>query len=57
MQQPGLLDMVRKRLAERVAGYGNPPADLEQFLVAPELGQDAGLFGAIALARRHFEGL
>ncbi len=57
MQQPGLLGLVRKRLAERVAGYGNLPADFERFLVAPELGQDAGLIGAIALARRHFEGL
>jgi fructokinase len=56
MQQPGLLAMVRVRLAEQLAGYGNIPADLDHFLVAPELGQDAGLIGAIALARRHFEG-
>ena len=55
MQQPGLLELVRSYLAEQLAGYGNPPADLEDFLVAPELGQDAGLIGAIALARRAFE--
>jgi hypothetical protein len=55
MQQPGLLELVRRYLAGQLAGYGNPSADLEDFLVAPELGQDAGLIGAIALARRAFE--
>jgi fructokinase len=57
MQQPGLLQMVGDRLGERLAGYGNAPGNLAEFIVAPELGQDAGLIGAIALARRHFEGL
>jgi fructokinase len=56
LQQPGLLEMVRDRLAERLAGYGNTPDKLDEFIVGPELGQDAGLIGAIALARRHFEG-
>jgi fructokinase len=56
MQQSGLLEGVRQHLAERLAEYGPSPSDLEQYLVAPELGQDAGLMGAIALARRTFEG-
>jgi fructokinase len=56
MKQPGLLELVRKYLYERLAGYGPAPADLDQYLVAPDLGQDAGLIGAIALARRSFEG-
>ncbi|MDH3261479.1 MAG: ROK family protein [Acidimicrobiia bacterium] len=56
MQQPGLLDMVRKRLEERLAGYGPAPSDVDNFIAAPEFGQDAGLIGAIALARRQFEG-
>jgi fructokinase len=56
MQQPGLIQMVRDRLGGRFAGYGNPPSNMESFIVAPEFGQDAGLIGAIALARRHFEG-
>lgn len=55
MQQPGLLELVRERLADRAAGYGPVPADLQDFVVAPEFGQDAGLIGAIALARRQFE--
>lgn len=57
MQQPGLLQMVRGRLVERLAGYGNAPDNLDEFIVEPELGQDAGLIGAIAMARRRFEGL
>jgi fructokinase len=56
MQQPGLLEMVRERLGENLAGYGNLPSNLTGFITAPELGQDAGLIGAIAMARRHFEG-
>ena len=56
MLHTGLLEMVRDRLDERLAGYGTSPAHPEQFVVAPELGQDAGVIGAIALARHHFEG-
>lgn len=55
MQQPGLLELVRKRLAERINGYGPAPPDVESFVVPPELGQDAGLIGAIALALDRFE--
>ncbi|MDR9450069.1 MAG: ROK family protein [Acidimicrobiia bacterium] len=55
MQQPGLLGLVRKYLQERLAGYGPAPADLNDYLVAPKLGQDAGVIGAIALARDAFE--
>jgi len=56
MQQPGLLELVRKHLEARLAGYGPAPSDLEQYLIAPALGQDSGLVGAIAMARRAFEG-
>lgn len=52
----GLLDMVRDRLAERLAEYGNSPANLDRFVMPPEHGQDAGLIGAVALARGRLEG-
>ena len=55
MQHPGLLEEVRDRLSERLASYGGLPDDLEHYVTAPELGQDAGLIGAIALALRSYE--
>lgn len=53
MQQPGLLDLVRKKLAEQLGGYvtsDNLRGSLDEYVVAPKFGQDAGLIGAIALA-------
>ena len=53
MQQPGLLELVRKKLAEQLGGYVTSETlrgDLGEYVVAPAFGQDAGLVGAIALA-------
>ncbi len=53
MERRGLLGMVRERLRALVAGYLETPLlaeRVEDFLVAPELGDRAGVFGAMALA-------
>jgi fructokinase len=53
LERPGLLDAVRRRLPELVAGYLDSPLlgeRLGEYLVAPSLGDDAGVLGAIALA-------
>lgn len=53
MDRPSLLGSVRRRLAELLGGYLDRPqldADLSGYVVAPELGDDAGVLGAIALA-------
>jgi fructokinase len=56
MQQPGLLPRIRRRLVERLNGYiARPqlrPAGVDEYVVAPRFGQDAGLIGAFALAQR-----
>ena len=54
-RKEGLIDLVRERWAELLAGYGTSEiidGDLADYVVAPELGQDAGLIGAIALAEQ-----
>lgn len=48
-EHPGLLARVRRRVAELNAGY-LPLADLDTLIVEPELGDDAGVLGALALA-------
>jgi fructokinase len=45
MQQPGLLDRVAARLTEVLGGYIDTPR-----LSLPRFGQEAGLYGALALA-------
>ncbi len=53
MERRGLLEMVRTRLRELVAGYLPTPLladDIDKFLVPPGLGDRAGVLGAIALA-------
>lgn len=53
MAQPGLLAMVRSRLRDLVAGYLDTPllaGEIDSYLVAPRLGDRAGVLGAIALA-------
>jgi fructokinase len=53
MERGGLLAMVRAQLRELVAGYLETPLlceDIDSFLVAPALGDRAGVLGAIALA-------
>jgi fructokinase len=54
LEQPGLLAMVRARLPELLAGYLEAPelsSEIDRYLVAPELGDRAGVLGAIALAQ------
>ena len=54
----GLLDGVRVRLRELLAGYLESPllgAEIDRYVVAPALGDQAGVLGAIALAQSLFE--
>jgi fructokinase len=53
MERPGLLPAVRDRLRALVAGYLETPLlgdRVDEYLVAPGLGDRAGVLGAIALA-------
>jgi len=52
MERATLLPMVRERLRELIGGYLDAPVlhDLDRYLVAPALGDEAGVLGAIALA-------
>lgn len=53
MQQPGLLPQVREEVQALLGGYLKAPEILEniaEYLVAPALGKQAGVLGAIALA-------
>jgi fructokinase len=55
MQQPSLLAAVRGRLRELNAGYLDTPMldeRIDEYIVAPVLGDRAGVLGAIALAAR-----
>lgn len=53
MKSPGLVDAVRRRTAELIGGYiGGMESDLSAYIALPELGDDAGLAGAILMARR-----
>jgi fructokinase len=60
MQHEGLLERVRCYLADELAGYATSAelrqGDLTEYVVAPELGQKAGLYGAIVLAQQAGEG-
>ncbi len=54
LEQPGLLAMIRARLPELLAGYLEAPelsSEIGRYLVAPELGDRAGVLGGIALAQ------
>ncbi len=54
MSRPALMRMVRRRLVKLVAGYLDTPAlssGIDEYLVPPALGDDAGVLGAIALAQ------
>lgn len=53
MQQAGLIEKVRTHLERLLGTYATSDVlrgSLDDYVVAPELGQDAGLIGAIALA-------
>jgi fructokinase len=54
MERPGLTERVRAHLVELVGGYLESPQLAERvddYVVAPELGDDAGVLGAIAMAQ------
>ena len=60
MQTEGLLELVRAKTIQQLAGYMTDDSLrslLEEYVVAPAFGQDAGLIGAIALAMEAAEGL
>ncbi len=51
---PNVLTKVRRKLLESLAGYVDSPAilaDIDSYVVAPELGDFAGVTGALELAR------
>jgi fructokinase len=53
LDRAGLRDAVAARLRERIAGYLASPLlaeRIDDYLVAPELGDDAGVLGALAFA-------
>lgn len=55
MERRGLREKVAVRLRELIAGYLATPLlreEIDAFLVPPALGDEAGVLGAIALARR-----
>jgi fructokinase len=57
-KHPGLLHLVRVRLRELLGGYVSAPevstaASIERYIVAPLLGDHAGVLGAIKLAQLH----
>ncbi len=54
LEHPGLLDLVRTRVRELVAGYLDTPLlgdEIGSYLLAPALGERAGVLGALALAQ------
>ena len=55
MRQPTLLPLIRRRVRELLAGYIDAEElreSIDDFVVAPGLGERAGVLGAIELARR-----
>jgi len=53
MEQPHLLPLVRTQVQELLNGYLQAPEILEridEYVVAPALGNQAGISGALALA-------
>jgi fructokinase len=58
MKQPSLLPLVRREVQRLLAGYIDAPElgdAVDEFIVAPALGDRAGVLGAIELARRAAE--
>jgi fructokinase len=54
MQQPGLIDIIRRKVLEQLNGYVQAPQILEhidEYIVLPGLGGRAGMLGALALAQ------
>jgi fructokinase len=58
MQQAHLLAAVRRKVLDYLNGYVQSPAilsDIDHYIVAPRLGTQAGVLGAIALAKMKLE--
>ena len=56
MKAPGMIDELRKLTRAKLAGYiAEWDEDLSALIVMPELGDDAGITGAIELGRRSLE--
>jgi len=54
LDHPPMIALTRRRVTELLAGYLETPllgADIGSYIVPPALGDDAGVLGAIALAR------
>ena len=54
-----LLPRIRRRVVELLAGYVDAPelaSDADTYIVPPALGDDAGVFGALALAQTTLAG-
>jgi fructokinase len=58
MQRPGLLARVQATVPDLLRGYHMPPRfwPVDQYVVAPELGREAGVRGALWLAARLLRG-
>ncbi len=57
MQTPHLIDKVRDRVREYLHGYLSHPylmEEIDQYIVAPGLGGQAGVLGAVGLAQQAF---
>lgn len=55
MEQPWLLPRVQKQTQELLRGYVRAPEilqEIDRYIVAPHLGKQAGVLGALALAQR-----
>lgn len=53
MKTPGLLEALRQQTGERLAGYVRPlDRALQDYIVPPALGDEAGITGALELGRR-----
>lgn len=58
MQQPHLFPLVRRKVQASLDGYVQTPAilsEIEQYIVPPGLGSQAGVLGAFALGQRALE--
>jgi fructokinase len=56
LDHPGLLEMIRAHVEQMLGSYLRAPAldgGLLEYLVAPALGDDAGVLGAISMAQEH----
>jgi fructokinase len=54
MHEPSLLPLVRRRVTELASGYFDAPElgeAIDDYIVAPALGDRAGVLGALELAR------